>query len=74
MSMEKRKLKSSDGVIVEIREHKPYFSVPVKMLEAAKKWEVGKKYKLAMEVRQVRMMEDEHMMDVGFEIQSVKEA
>ncbi len=50
----------------------PSFSVPIDNIPQAKDWEVGKTYKLALEVIQKAIRLDEKKKEVTFEIRKIK--
>ncbi len=71
----KNKLYSSDGMMpVSEGPMKPRLTVGVDFFPAAAKWEVGKKYKLAVTVTMKSRYQDDCCDDAGFTIESIKEA
>lgn len=49
----------------------PSFTVPINTVPEAKKWEIGKNYRLAIEVTQ-KAMRDSNPPEVTFEIKKIK--
>ncbi|HDY66391.1 MAG TPA: hypothetical protein ENH85_01220 [Candidatus Scalindua sp.] len=54
------------------KKYYPSFSVKLKDIPEAKKWEIGKNYKLTIEVRQKGLRETEKVSEVDFEVRKIK--
>ena len=57
---------------VSRREYYPGFSLKLKNIPEAKKWEIGKRYKLEVEVEMKSIREDEEESMVGFDVRKVE--
>lgn len=55
----------------EVERMNPKVMIPERLLPEIKKWEVGKTYKVQMELYQDYKMEDDGEMRAGFEIKKV---
>ena len=60
------------GTMAEHMEHYPQFTVPQSNVPESKDWEVGKTYKLIIEVVQKGVHLDEKKQEVTFEIKKIK--
>jgi len=60
------------GVKEMPKKYYPTFTLKIDDIPEAKKWEVGKTYKIQLEVKQHSMQMDEHEGRVTFEVHKVK--
>ena len=72
--MKYNRIKPTDhGMEIPIsRESYPYFSIDLKHLPEAKKWEIGKTYEIALQIKQTGIHQIEGTGDAQFEIHGIK--
>jgi|SRR3990167_2890314 len=72
MHLKKIKVDEMQGVMPNPMSWPPSFSINAKQMPEIKDWEVGKKYRLVIEVEQKSKNEREDSLDASFEIVAYK--